>query len=416
MDHAEKVDHEAVLMARTFLLGSGRLETHKLVEAYRVLSVVSPLTYLPKLTEALLTSAYEPEIRDRPDIRLAFREEAARAARRIDAGEPKRTELLVRVLDGYARELFEAGRRAEGLAVCEEAAEAGRQGFLRGQVSSPVYGQNRLEVVLAEEGRHAEAAELCEKSVESARKGPERTYFWEMVRWAAQLDASGRTDEALKVFTELVDTERAHRESGHGALAILTWSLVHHAGMLDSADRRAEASEARREALTVLAELAATGERGNPSNIQAWWVTLFALSGRTAEPAPSAQAPGPAFGTGLLQWSPDIKQAYFQGLSDLREQVAALEESARSEPLRYLPELVALHRRFAIRSAVHADHRWSRFEESLRPVFDKGVDLARGLSTGALGQALADRAMFLLAVRKYGEAYEAFREARAVMD
>ncbi|MEU6355543.1 tetratricopeptide repeat protein [Streptomyces sp. NPDC047072] len=415
MDHAEKVDQDAVLMARTFLLGSGRLETHKLVEAYRVLSVVSPLTYLPKLTEALLSSAYAMEIRNRPDIQLAFHTEAAETARRIDAGEPKSTDLLVRALDSYARKLFEAGRRAEGLAVSEEAAEAGRQGFRRGHVGSPVYGQSRLSVVLAEEGRHAEAVELCERAVEATREeGPDSNYFWPMVRWAAELDAAGRPEDALKAFTELLDTTRAGFDSGRGALAVLTRTLVHHAGMLDAAGHGAEACETRREALAVLTELSATGERRNPSNIHAWWTTLFALSGRTAEPVPSATAPGPAFGTAFLQWSPDIQQSYFQGLSDLQEQIAALRESARSESSR--SELVALHRRFTIRSAIHAEHRSRRIEEPLRPIFDEGVDLARGLSKEVLGQALTDRAMFLLAVRKYSEAHDAFREACAVMN
>lgn len=35
------------------LLGSGRLPLHQQIEAYRVLSDVSPATYLPKLSRAL---------------------------------------------------------------------------------------------------------------------------------------------------------------------------------------------------------------------------------------------------------------------------------------------------------------------------------------------------------------------------
>ncbi|MFC7259580.1 hypothetical protein [Streptomyces lutosisoli] len=117
MDHADKVDQDAVLRARTMLLGSGRLSLGQQVEAYRVLSVVSPLTYLPKLTEALLSYGYAPEVRDRPEVQLARHAEAAVTARRVDAGDPKRTELLVRALSAYRYELYAVGRRAEGFAM-----------------------------------------------------------------------------------------------------------------------------------------------------------------------------------------------------------------------------------------------------------------------------------------------------------
>ncbi|MFJ3309968.1 hypothetical protein ACIPSA_44600 [Streptomyces sp. NPDC086549] len=72
MDHSEKVDQDAVLRARTMLLGSGRLSLARQIEAYRVLAKVGPLTYLPKLCDALVFYGYEPEFRDRPDIRLAL--------------------------------------------------------------------------------------------------------------------------------------------------------------------------------------------------------------------------------------------------------------------------------------------------------------------------------------------------------
>ncbi|QIY93021.1 hypothetical protein HEP87_00705 [Streptomyces sp. S1D4-11] len=82
MDHADKVDQDAVLRARTMLLGSGRLSLGQQVEAYRVLSAVGPLTYLPKLTEALLSYGYAPEVRDQPEVQLARHAEAAVTASR----------------------------------------------------------------------------------------------------------------------------------------------------------------------------------------------------------------------------------------------------------------------------------------------------------------------------------------------
>ncbi|MFE4332092.1 hypothetical protein ACFRQM_22530 [Streptomyces sp. NPDC056831] len=54
MNHSENVDQDAVLRARTMLLGSGGLSVEQEIEAYRVLAGVSPLTYLPKLSEALV--------------------------------------------------------------------------------------------------------------------------------------------------------------------------------------------------------------------------------------------------------------------------------------------------------------------------------------------------------------------------
>ncbi|NNN36198.1 hypothetical protein HLK59_38755 [Streptomyces sp. S3(2020)] len=414
MDHAEKVDQDAVLRARTMLLESGRLSVGRQVEAYRVLAVVSPLTYMPKLAEALLSAGYHPEIWNVPEAQLAWHEEAAAAARRVDEGEPKRTELLVRALDAYRFGLYELGRRAEGMAVCEEMAEAGRWGFEHGQVKSPAYGHRQLAVALAEEGRHGEAAEICGRSADAERPlTPGDNSFWSMVALAAELDAAGRQEEALDVFAEVVEVTRAEVAAEKTALAIQVWQLVHLAGMLDAAGRRDEARTARREALAHLTELDLTGEPRSWSNILSWWSTLLALSGRSAEPTPSPDAPGPAFGEALHHWSPDVREAYFKGLGPLEEEVEAL----RHDPSAALPELVALHRRLAIRTAVYRERRNHRILKPLRPVFDERVALARRLAEGEeLGRALTDRSMFLLAARQYGEAYDDFREALGLLD
>ncbi|MBV1937534.1 hypothetical protein KUF83_13325 [Streptomyces sp. BV286] len=468
MDHTENVDQDAVLRARTMLLGSGRPDVGRQVGAYRVLSAVSPLTYLPKLTEALLSYGYAPEVRDLPDVRLARYAEAAVAARRIDAGEHNRTELLVRALSAYRRELCAAGRRAEGLAVCEEMAEAGRWGFAHGQVPSPVYGQGPLAVVLAEEGRHQEAADLCGESVRIARskssaeisktrapsesseaseasdapESPEAS-FWELLEWAAELDAAGCHDAALEVFADIVAGSRAKAARNGTALAILIWQLVHRAGMLDAAGQCVEARAARLEALTFLSELDRTGERESWSNILTWWVTLYALSGRSAEPPPRPGSPAPPFGAPFLDWSPDVRQTYVDGLAALEEQAAGLKEAARAEPSGRLPEVVALHRRLTIRAAVRRENRSHLILKPLRPLFDEGVALARdaAYATGAdtaaavaapadqagatgtadtanaeqsrkaLARALTDRSMFLVAAGQYGEAHDDYCEA-----
>ena len=420
MDHTDKVDQDAVLRARTMLLGSGRPSLGRQIEAYRVLSVVSPLAYLPKLTEALLSYGYAPEIRDQPEIQLARHAEAAATARLVDAGDPKRTALLVRALSAYRYTLYAVGRRAEGLAVCEETAEAGRWGFAHGQVSSSVYGHGPLAAVLAEDGRHQEAAELCGKLVRAARsEGPGKVSFWAAVEWAAELDAAGRHDAALEAFAEIVDAGRAEVDGeGSSPLAVMAWQLVHQAGMLDAAGRHAEACGARQDALAFLSELDRTGERKSWSNILSWWTTLYALSGRSAEPVGRPGAPAPPFGLPFLNWSPDIKQTYFDSLPTLEEQVADLRRAARSDPREHLPALVAQHRRLTIRSALYWEKRGHRILKPLRPIFDEGVVLARRLadvagkdqSREALARALTDRSMFLVAAKQYGEAYDDYLE------
>ena len=106
------------------------------------------------------------------------------------------------------------------------------------------------------------------------------------------------------------------------------------------------------------------------------------------------------------------------GLPALEEQVAGLAEEARAAPDEHLAALVALHRRLTIRSAVHRENRGHRVLKPLRPLFNEGVALARRLadvaateqSRVALGQALTDRSMFLVAAEQYGEAYDDYRE------
>lgn len=414
MDHAEKVDQDAVLRARTTLLASDGPSVAEQVEAYRVLSVVSPLTYVPKLAEALVSYGYEREVRDLPEVRMARFAEGAAVARLVDASVPRRTDVLLRALSACRRELYAAGRRAEGFTVCEEMAEVGRWGYEHGQANSPACGYLSLAVALAEEGRHGEAAELCGEMVEAERGTPGGVSFWTTVQWAAELDAAGRHDAALEGFAELVRTTRAEVDAESSPLVLLTYELTHQAGMLDAAGRRGEARAARQEALELLAELDRTGERRDRGRLQAWWVTLFALSGRSAAPAPSPEAPAPAFGTDPLQWSPDIRNAYFDGLRPLEAQVAAAREDV-SVPL---PELITLDRGLTIRTALHCLERAQRDVTPLRPAFDEGVALARRLGEReVLGRALSDRAMFLLASgRRYDEAHDGLREACVVWD
>ncbi|MES5823940.1 hypothetical protein [Streptomyces sp. RG80] len=414
MDDAQKVDQDAVQRARTMLLGSDGLSVAEQVEAYRVLSVVSPLTYVPKLADALVAYGYEPELRDLPDVRLVWHAEAVATARRIDEGDPNRTELLVRVLDSYQRGLYAAGRREEGFAILEEMAEAGRWGYENGQVKIPGYGQRQLAVVLAEEGRYEEAAEVCAKGVADERNQPRwRGYPSAAVEWVSVLEAAGRQEEALEAFAELVDYSRDEVAAGDTFPSILVWRLVYRSGMLDAAGCPTQAGTDRQEALVLLAELDRAGEDRRWSGVSSW-VTLLALSGRSAEPVPTPEAPAPPFGWDPAHWSREVRKAYLDGLGPLEEQLTAL----REDPSASLPELLALHRRLAIRTAVFQEQRHGSPDlKPLHPLFDEGVALARRLGERqALGRALTDRSMFLLAAKQYGEAYGDFREACELLD
>ncbi|MGQ4434015.1 hypothetical protein [Streptomyces sp. SAS_260] len=380
------IDHDAVLSARVLLLGSGRPSRAELAGAYRVLAEVSPKVYMPKLVDAVLGLYYES--RD-PNTDLALAEEAAWAARRMEAEAPNRAERLRRALNAYQTALFALGRRAEGRVVCEELAEGG--------------DSDRLASVLAEEGRFREAAELDE---ESARNAGGEQSFWTMVRRAANLEGAGLPDAASAVFRELLDETRHKTAEQRASLSILTWELVHFSRMRDAAGDGASGTAARREALKVLEELATTGEPKNWSCILSWWSTLFVLSGRAAEPAASPACPMPPFGT-ELGWSGDVRDAFQAMLPDLEREAVRLREADR------LPELADVQRRIIVRAAARDGGRPYLFEERFTPCFDEGVTLARRLTGNSdrLARALTDRSMFLVAARTFEPAYADLSEA-----
>ncbi|MFJ6940180.1 hypothetical protein [Streptomyces sp. NPDC101132] len=389
-----KTDHDAVLQARVLLLGSGLPSVGEQVSAYRVLLGVNRQAYAPKLVDALLTMAGRSR---NPEVGLALTTEAVQVARTIEAGAPSRTERLCRALGSHQAALFALGRRAEGRAVRGELAEA------RGGV--------RSATVLAEEGRFGEAAELNEE----ARSDSLEDSFGNLVEWAANLEGAGRHDEASAVFRTFLDTIRRFVTERRVDRDELVWALVHHARMRETAGDGAGAAAARREALTVLEELAAGGPKG-PGRISSW-LTLFVLSGRAGEPAASADSPMPPFGTATgtgtgTGWSGDVREAFLGGLPGLEAEAAGLREAGR------LPELVDVRRRITVRLAVRGGDHPYLFTERYASCFDEGVALARRLSgdPGRLARALTDRAMFRTAAGDFGPAYADFAEAVALLD
>ncbi|MDX3534636.1 hypothetical protein PV721_09690 [Streptomyces sp. MB09-01] len=121
MTHTAHPSHDAVLRARVALLGSQALPVRQEVAAYRVLAQVSPLAYLPLLTDALYEYSRQ-EFADQPGTALALRAEAVAAARRMYSMEPERADLLVGALIRYKKQLKAMGRQAELDAVEREMA------------------------------------------------------------------------------------------------------------------------------------------------------------------------------------------------------------------------------------------------------------------------------------------------------
>ncbi|MEU6975163.1 hypothetical protein [Streptomyces sp. NPDC046371] len=393
MGDTSGIDQDAVLRARVLLLGSGRLDPWQEVGAYRVLAEVSPRAYLPKLVGALL--AYVHRVADQGSA-AAPAGEAVAAARRLDPGTPHAAELLGRALSAHEYALFSSGRRAEGRAVSAERAENG--------------AFRRWATVLAEEGRHAEAAEVHERHLGGAE---DTVSGWALIEWAGALDAAGRRERALEVFGRLVADGRRGVAADRGPLAVLVWELHGYAGMLRAAGRRAEAASVRAEALGLLDRLARDGEPVSWSNVQASWITLFTLSGREDEPAATAEVPLPAFGCYSGHgWSPDVREAWFASVPDLEGRADALRATGD------LPGLLAVQRRLTVRRALLWETRGRRTAETLLPSYDEGIALARRLpgSPSALARALADRAMFLVAVERYGDARRDFADALALPD
>ncbi|MFZ4300768.1 hypothetical protein ACOZE3_23005 [Streptomyces cinereoruber] len=74
-----------------------------------------------------------------------------------------------------------------------------------------------------------------------------------------------------------------------------------------------------------------------------------------------------------------------------------------------------MHHRLTVRSALFRENRTHRIEEALRPLFDEEVALARRAAEG-LPRALTDRAMFLVAAKRYGEARADFAEVVGPLD
>ncbi|KQX57034.1 hypothetical protein ASE09_25565 [Streptomyces sp. Root66D1] len=390
MGNEERFSRDAVLRARALLLASEWPSLRERVGAYRVLAEVSPRAYLPKLTQALGEWARE---QGDPEHRQSLYAEVVDVLRRLGAEVPDGARQLRFALRGYEHALFTAGRRAEGRVVCEELAE------------TEPYG--RFAVVLAEEGRHAEAAELYGRHLRSDSTGGTD---WARIEWAAELDAAGRHEEALRAFEHLVEDSRGRAAADRAPLASLVWKLNEYARMLRAVGRPAEEAAARREILALLARLARDGEPVIWSDIRGTWSTLFALSGRGAEPAATPESPQPPFGSHLQHgWSPDTLEAFFASVAALEEEAAALRESG--DPA----GAAVAHRRLTLRRALHWETTGRRSEETLGRALDEGVTLARNLpgDDDAVARALTDRAMYLVAAKRYAEALADFTEAYA---
>jgi hypothetical protein len=126
MNHSGKVDQDDIVRARNVLLASGRRTPREEVDAYRVLAQVSPASYLPLLARALQRLSYDASSGKKHAACLALCEEAVAVARSIDSAEPARADVLYEALNTCQSELYDLGRRAEGLAMRAEMLESPR--------------------------------------------------------------------------------------------------------------------------------------------------------------------------------------------------------------------------------------------------------------------------------------------------
>ncbi|MCX4767843.1 hypothetical protein OG562_44225 [Streptomyces sp. NBC_01275] len=419
MHHSRKVDQDDIVRARNVLLASGRRTPREEVDAYRVLAQVSPASYLPRLVKALQRLSYGSGSGRRHAACLALREEAVAAARAVDPAEPARADLLYEALDTCQRELYTLGRRAEGLAMRAEMLAIGRaQAELSRDLA--VKGLRDWAAGLSEEGRYAEAADaLTEWVAAILPDGPDRgTLAWSLLEWIAALGDAGRSGEALAAFETLVRMEAVEAANDRGPMACHLYSLIGYAQMLDDCGRGEQTAAVRQEALALLRELAATGERKSWSGYQAsYWAVLLSFSGADGE-RPTSGGPRPPSGATPRQWSPDARRRYFDSRTTLREEVDALALRAAEDPDRHLAELVRLHRVLTVRSAVYWEHRTHLFAERVRSLFDDGVGLARQLAqhhpadgTSILAGILIDRSTFHTAAGEFGPALDDFSQA-----
>ncbi|MER7468335.1 hypothetical protein [Streptomyces sp. NPDC097981] len=120
MNHSANINHDAVLRARVFLLGSEKPTVRQRVAAYRVLVQVSPLAYLSRLAVDLIK--YSKEFAGRPEIVLTLRAESVGAARRLHELESGRQRLLITSLASLRDQLNLMGRKEEAAAVTGEIA------------------------------------------------------------------------------------------------------------------------------------------------------------------------------------------------------------------------------------------------------------------------------------------------------
>ena len=305
-----------------------------------------------------------------------------------------------------ARQTPHPGRADQGLSRSRRGRAAGEPGL------------HSWAVALAEEGRHAEAAAVYADLVEAEAhdEASSGTGDWNLMAWAVQREAAGDIQAAIARSNDLVERCRLSVDQQTGPMACLVYALVNHARLLGISATATGAHAALQAAEPICVELARTGEPKSWSGYQTtYWAVLLAASGRADEQFPPT-GPRPPLGVSFQHWSPHVRGWWGdQERATLQQQIQGLRPHADAAPERHLKELVRLHRRLLIRTAVHVEFRTHLLLEPLKPIFDQGVTLARRLrpldNGTALRTALLDRSTLLLAGKDYKAGYNDLREA-----
>ncbi|WP_370370725.1 hypothetical protein [Catenulispora sp. GP43] len=354
----------------------------KTVNAARIMAQAFPDSYTTQLVEKLLRHSHF--FRDHPDLQLPLLEEAVDAARRIKETEPTWPGLVINAISRHAAWLQAQGRWPEAMDVFAELERyRGLQSRLERHPGSRIDTDlDGWATALEESGRRAEAVELWYEAFEFERTLSYSAGLpWTVLALTDALEALGRFDEAVAVFSVLLESRSERRPDPCG--------LVHLARIHQVAGNHDARIATMHQAAAALSNLPEHGDDGRVLSFRGFYFKHFLVcSTRADEPQRSTGEPDHSYGS--YWWSPGLRLRFHAEAERLLAEASALPHG---------PDRVIRHRRALVRLASALMEYRTRHR--LAEPFDEGVYLAeqaaRGGSEAApelLARALLDRAQY----------------------